>query len=125
MTSAGPWRFDDDPRAVRTARSLVAETLTGWGLTELLDDAAVVASELLTNACRHGAAPIALALFRTDGGVALEVSDGSPVLPVWQDPGEYGRFGMWVIESLAQVTVQAGPAGKTIRAELPLIKVVA
>lgn len=47
------------------------------------------------------------------------------MLPVWQDPGEYGRFGMWVIESLSQVTVQAGPTGKTIRAELPLIDVVA
>lgn len=48
-------RFD----AVRTAREFARSTLGSWGLAELFDDVALVASELVTNALRHalGALP--------------------------------------------------------------------
>ncbi|MFJ5232018.1 ATP-binding protein [Kitasatospora sp. NPDC088391] len=39
--------------AVRTAREFTRDTLNGWGLGELFDDVALVASELVTNALRH------------------------------------------------------------------------
>ena len=116
---AGPWRLDDDPCLVRTARRLVGETLATWGLDALRDDAVLVVSELLTNGSRHGRPPLTLALTRTGSGAVIEVGDGSPAPPVKQDPGESGRFGMWVVESLAHVTVEIGPGGKTVRAVLP------
>ncbi|MDH6124652.1 hypothetical protein P3T39_001597 [Kitasatospora sp. GP82] len=46
-------RFD----AVRTAREFARSTLHGWGLGELFDDIALVASELVTNALRHALEP--------------------------------------------------------------------
>ncbi|GAA2133558.1 ATP-binding protein [Kitasatospora kazusensis] len=43
--------------AVRTAREFARSTLQGWGLGDLFDDVALVASELVTNALRHALAP--------------------------------------------------------------------
>ncbi|MER5642002.1 ATP-binding protein [Kitasatospora sp. NPDC002227] len=39
--------------AVRTAREFTRTTLQDWGLGDLFDDVALVASELVTNALRH------------------------------------------------------------------------
>ncbi|WP_280665053.1 MULTISPECIES: ATP-binding protein [unclassified Kitasatospora] len=39
--------------AVRTARDFARTTLQQWGLSDLFDDVALVASELVTNALRH------------------------------------------------------------------------
>ncbi|WP_344327619.1 ATP-binding protein [Kitasatospora putterlickiae] len=48
--------------AVRTARDFARSSLQRWGLGELFDDVALVASELVTNALRHaiGACPTAV-----------------------------------------------------------------
>jgi len=43
--------------AVRTAREFARSTLQGWGLGDLFDDVALVASELVTNALRHALEP--------------------------------------------------------------------
>ncbi len=40
--------------SVRQARRFTRETLGRWGLSELFDNVALVASELVTNALRHG-----------------------------------------------------------------------
>ncbi|QKV94126.1 ATP-binding protein [Streptomyces sp. NA02950] len=45
-----PSRFE----AVRGARQFTGSTLRQWGLPELFDDVALVVSELVTNALRHG-----------------------------------------------------------------------
>src|SRR5690606_16409039 len=37
-----------------TARRLTRNTLQGWGLETLVDDASVIVSELVTNALRYG-----------------------------------------------------------------------
>ena len=42
------------PESVGEARRFTRETLQRWGLAELFDDVALVASELVTNALRHG-----------------------------------------------------------------------
>ncbi|QMU68741.1 ATP-binding protein [Streptacidiphilus sp. P02-A3a] len=43
--------------SVRTAREFTKLTLNRWQLTDLFDDIALVASELVTNALRHALAP--------------------------------------------------------------------
>lgn len=43
--------------AVSSARKFTRRTLQRWGLTEQFDDVALVVSELVTNAMRHGLAP--------------------------------------------------------------------
>ncbi|MBO8192373.1 ATP-binding protein, partial [Streptomyces oryzae] len=43
--------------AVSSARDFTRRTLRHWGLTEEFDDVALVVSELVTNAMRHGLTP--------------------------------------------------------------------
>ncbi|WP_326598381.1 ATP-binding protein [Streptomyces sp. NBC_01803] len=43
------------PESVRQARDFTRNTLQGWRLPELFDGVALVVSELVTNALRHGA----------------------------------------------------------------------
>jgi hypothetical protein len=43
-----------DPRSVGTARDFCLSTMRRWGVQDRGDDVAVVVSELLTNALRHG-----------------------------------------------------------------------
>ncbi|MCP3820007.1 ATP-binding protein [Streptomyces sp. A3M-1-3] len=99
------------------ARRVVSEQLTSWRLLHLVDDLLLIASELVTNAVRHGAAPVTLALslhlltaHRTAGFVRLEVSDtgtgfnAAAVTASWQRAGasfgEHGR-GLVLVDALA------------------------
>src|SRR5262245_12271106 len=45
------------PESVRAAREFTAATLRGWKLEALVEEAVIVASELVTNAIRHGICP--------------------------------------------------------------------
>ncbi|GAA4617590.1 hypothetical protein GCM10023195_78600 [Actinoallomurus liliacearum] len=115
-------RLDQDPEAVITARALTGTVLAGWD-ADLVEDAILVTSELVTNALAHGSAPVTLAItVRTEPEptVILDVTDASPVLPVQDLPGEVGHFGLWIAEELARVTIHPGPNGKTVRAEFVL-----
>lgn len=108
-------RLDGDPCAVRTARALVAEALHAWGRTGLLDDAALVVSELVTNALVHGAPPVMLML-NCDNDLIIEVADAGGDLPVKRLPGSAGHFGVWLAEELCELDVQPYWSGKVIRA---------
>ena len=74
--------FDSSAESVAQARRLVKRQLDDWGQSDLSDDARLVVSELLTNAALHAKPPIKLRLARLPTGVRLEVSDGSPELPL-------------------------------------------
>jgi anti-sigma regulatory factor (Ser/Thr protein kinase) len=115
-------RLDEDPAAVITARALVGTVLAGWD-TDLVEDAVLVTSELVTNAIAHGTAPVTLTVtVRTEPEptVILDVADASPELPEQDLPGEVGHFGLWIAEELARVTIHPGQGGKTVRAEFVL-----
>ena len=47
----------DEPDAVPAGRRFVHDQLLARGAHDSLDDATVVAAELLANACQHGTAP--------------------------------------------------------------------
>lgn len=74
--------FDSSAESVAQARRLVERQLDDWGQSDLSDAARLVVSELLTNAALHAKPPIKLRLARLPAGVRLEVSDGSPELPL-------------------------------------------
>ena len=74
--------FDASTDSVARARRLVASQLDAWSLSELSDDARLVASELLTNAALHAQPPIRMRLSRLASGIRLEVSDGSRDMPL-------------------------------------------
>jgi hypothetical protein len=77
--------------AARAAREFTGQILRGWGLLVLADDAAVIVSELVTNALMHGGSAVngaaredvELILWRRPGQVVCAVTDpgtGTPVL---------------------------------------------
>src|SRR5215472_13350862 len=44
-----------DPESARMARDFTATTLRGWQLDDVIFEAGLIATELVTNAIRHGA----------------------------------------------------------------------
>jgi DcmR-like sensory protein/histidine kinase-like protein len=71
--------------AVPAARRFVDGVLGAWGAEEVAWDAAVVTSELATNAVRHGSSPFRASVQRVDGAVRIAVED---VAPGWPDRGD-------------------------------------
>ncbi|RGA04714.1 ATP-binding protein [Microbispora triticiradicis] len=101
------------PRAesVHSARSFAAGTLSGWGMTDLLDGMELVVSELATNALRHGMTltcdrpreVIRLSLIRRGPHVACAITDPGSNAPVLRDPSPFepGGLGLHIVESLS------------------------
>ncbi|GIF14771.1 ATP-binding protein [Actinoplanes teichomyceticus] len=104
-----------------TARRAVVAVLLGWGFRdpEWLDAAAVVVSELVTNAVRHGGGCVALHVEAHGERVMVSVADGSSVVPRRRDPDDVGGRGIALIEALsAGWTVHNHEGGKQVRVRL-------
>lgn len=78
--------FAPDPGSVARARDFVCAHLLVHGLSALVDDVRLVASELTTNAVMHARTPVTVSLTRERHSVLLRVQDGSPRLPRPADP---------------------------------------
>jgi anti-sigma regulatory factor (Ser/Thr protein kinase) len=113
--------FDSSAESVAQARRLVERQLDDWGQSDLSDDARLVVSELLTNAALHAKPPIKLRMARLPAGVRLEVSDGSPEVPLKVRAGSdvmTGR-GWSLVEALCDSWgVQPAGRGKVVWATL-------
>ncbi|MGW5638004.1 ATP-binding protein [Streptomyces sp. NPDC003832] len=115
-------------------RGDVRDQLVQWGRTDIADDAALVTSELLTNARLHGMPPVRLALTLRGGRsgdqrLRIEVTDSGPAFDTdlvrarWRHPSADlcgGGRGLLLVDALC-----AGwgdrPLGRghTVWAELP------
>jgi anti-sigma regulatory factor (Ser/Thr protein kinase) len=104
----------DDLEAAGQARQFTRSTLTGWGMPALVDNAAIIVSELLSNAMRYGltapaqlpvpAHPVWLGLLRRGTTVLCAVCDPGTDVPVLKEPdyfAETGR-GLHVIDALSE-----------------------
>ncbi|GAB3407867.1 ATP-binding protein [Flindersiella endophytica] len=123
------WRLEVDlppkEQAASTARHVLHQVLTSWGRAQLLEDAGIVASELITNAVQHAANAGQLRLdVRVDehGRLRIAVDDGSEELPTLQEPTidtEAGR-GLLIVTQLSnRWGVEPRPGrGKQVWAEL-------
>ncbi|MGW3626859.1 SpoIIE family protein phosphatase [Streptomyces sp. NPDC000880] len=78
ITARAAASFDPVGRSVATARAFVRDTLQGWGYSDVVDDAVVLTSELVTNAVVHAGTAADVLCLRTDEGVRVEVSDRYP-----------------------------------------------
>ncbi len=121
------WVFPAAPDAVRTARSLVRHTLREWELDSVVDVAALLVSELVTNALRHATGPIGVRVVRGPAGAAgillVEVSDPLPDPPrerVARPDDEDGRGLQLVASATRRWGTRPGEAGKTVWFELAL-----
>ncbi|MET9497904.1 ATP-binding protein [Streptomyces sp. NPDC006552] len=95
--------------------------LTAGQTRRLREDALLIASELASNALRHGGGITRFRARVQDGALLVEVSDPSPRAPQLRphDPTVPGGFGWMMVNNLAHtVTVETDGRGKTIRAAL-------
>lgn len=108
--------------SVPTARHFVESVLSGWGLPELGWTAAMLTSELATNATLHAGTSFRVRVLRTgEATVRLEVSDTSLRLPQQRHhsaTSTTGR-GLRIVGELSTAWgVQASEDGKTVWVEL-------
>ncbi|THA35359.1 GAF domain-containing protein [Streptomyces sp. A1277] len=78
ITARAAATFDPVARSVATARAFVRDTLQGWGYTDVVDDAVVLTSELVTNAVVHAGTAADVLCLRTEDGVRVEIADHYP-----------------------------------------------
>lgn len=87
------------PESPGEARRFVASWLERWGYSELIDTAALITSELATNAVEHAGQRFTVALDDLGDGVHVAVGDPAPALPMPHDD-TFGR-GMQIVSALA------------------------
>ncbi len=147
--ASGDWRWAPDPGPlgwacppafayglgadtglVCTAREFTASTLRRWGAGSRVDDIAIVVSELLTNALRHGLPrlpeladvpsrnPIRFGLRQTGPWVLCAVADPSRSVPVTRVPSSFAETGrgLHIIRALSDTWGYTTPddAGKVV-----------
>ncbi|MEE1939239.1 SpoIIE family protein phosphatase [Streptomyces sp. TRM 70361] len=120
--STTSWTFPAETYAVRRARDAVRRALRGWGLDALVDDTALLVSELVTNSLRHAHGPIGVRMVR-GSSLLVEVSDPLPVPPRERTAtadDEGGRGIQLVARAARRWGTRYGPIGKTVWFELPL-----
>ncbi len=113
----------------RLARELVRKALDARATTSELDDAEVVASELVTNALQHtSGGPVRMDLDVYEDTAVFWVHDGDgradavqvPASPPDEDQLEGGR-GLFLVDALAdRWFVWPAPRGKAVAAVMPL-----
>ncbi|MFJ6747059.1 MULTISPECIES: ATP-binding protein [unclassified Streptomyces] len=116
------WSFPADPGSVRTARSMVREALSDWGLDGTVDVAVLLVSELVTNSLRYASGPIGVRMvLLSGGGLLVEVSDPLPDPPLEREaaPDDEGGRGLQLVACSAQRWgTRRGKSGKTVWFEL-------
>lgn len=114
-------RFESTPLAIGAARRFVARTLERWGCGNVVEDAAVVVSELATNAVLHARSAFHVSIDVVDEGIRIAVHDDSPIVPT---PREYSETsatgrGLRMVDALAaRWGTVPRPDRKTVWAEL-------
>ena len=74
-------RLTAGPESPALARRFVAACLRRWGLGSRVDDAALLTSELVTNAVRYAGPPLLVRVDRAGDGVIVSVQDPEPAHP--------------------------------------------
>jgi anti-sigma regulatory factor (Ser/Thr protein kinase) len=110
VDDASQFVLPNDGHAAGRARQAVRRTFTRWHLASVVEDAVLVASELVTNAIRYGLPPVGLLLRRRVGQVRIDVNDARPE-PVKAaekaaDLAESGR-GLEIVDAVADETGSA------------------
>ena len=114
-------RLRADPHAPRLARRIVRDELAGADLPARVhvEDAALVASELVTNSVRAGAATIDIDVRASEGRVDLLVADDAPGWPTPRNAAadDLDGRGLAIVDELAhRWTTSPGNPGKSVTA---------
>ena len=123
-TEVAEVRVPDRPDSVCAARVFLTRLLDGWGVDEhAIADASLLATELMTNAVRHGQGKVELCVEASDGHLHVAVHDDGTEAPVvtHAGPASPGGRGMWIVQSIANdwgPEMDADTPGKTVWFEL-------
>jgi anti-sigma regulatory factor (Ser/Thr protein kinase) len=106
------------PDSTPAARAFLSRLLDGWGLPdEVIDDASLLATELMSNAVRHGTGTVTLRVEVEEGVVQVRVHDEAEELPVLRetDPTSLGGRGLFIVQCVAdQWGSDPDDSGKTV-----------
>jgi anti-sigma regulatory factor (Ser/Thr protein kinase) len=112
------------PRTVGQARRAVRQFCRSGHHESLADDAELLTSEVMTNACRYSTGVITVLALRNTASVVVRVTDdhtgGDPLLIVEQDPGRENGRGLFLVDAIAGAwgtTLHAG--GTSVWFRLP------
>lgn len=113
------------PEIVPAARQFVLDCLATWRLRpEISSDAALLVSELVTNALRHGPPPVYLDVALHADRIRISVADSSRVQPrplrveTWSESGR----GLALLDATAAAWgIDVQPPGKWVWCELDRI----
>jgi PAS domain S-box-containing protein len=129
ITARASASFEPVGRSVAVARAFVRDTLHGWGFADVVDDAVVLTSELVTNAVVHAGTAADVRCLRYETAVRVEVADHYPEREVplqgrgrpHRDPDHEGGRGLLLCAALAsRWGVEYTPAGKHVWFQLDL-----
>jgi anti-sigma regulatory factor (Ser/Thr protein kinase) len=116
-----------DVGALRAVRHAMADQAAAAGFSVVRrDDIVLVASELATNALRHGRQPSTLRSWSGPADLVVEVHDGGrlddPLVGRRRpEPASPGARGLWLVHELADlVQVRSDDAGTRVRASFRL-----
>lgn len=111
-------------RSVSMARSVSTLFLSAVGVAaKAVADTALVVTELVANAVRHGEDPLGMGLAVKDDTVRIEVSDGGellkPIVAASANPDLTDGRGLALVEASSERWgVEIHPNGKTVWAEV-------
>ncbi|MFF8018377.1 SpoIIE family protein phosphatase [Streptomyces sp. NPDC007929] len=129
ITARAAASFEPVGRSVASARSFVRDTLQGWGFADIVDDAVVLTSELVTNAVVHAGTSADVLCLRSDEGARIEVADRYPEREIplqatainMGSPDREGGRGLQLCAALAgRWGVEYTPTHKTVWFQLEL-----
>lgn len=109
--------FPSTVEEVRTVRLGARDYLEHEGVVDDLDVIEMLMSELLSNAVRHGDAPLHAAVDVTHDVISVEVADSSRREPIIlpKDPTRIGGNGMRIISTFAHAWgIRRCDAGKAV-----------
>jgi anti-sigma regulatory factor (Ser/Thr protein kinase) len=114
--------FDPEPRQVLEARRFVTAVLSSWHIE--CDDAALLASELATNAVLHARSEFQVTVVGHPDRIRIEVSDGNSRLPSFSvvPADAYSGRGLMLVQALSGAwgVESHSDNGKTIWFEVPV-----
>ncbi|MER5638633.1 SpoIIE family protein phosphatase [Kitasatospora sp. NPDC002227] len=133
VTARAAATFEPVGRSAAAARGFVRDTLLGWGLPEVVDDAVVLVSELVTNAVVHAGTAAEVSCEREPESLRIGVTDRHPErgLPSfahvptssdrYADPDGEGGRGLLMCAALSSTWgVEYSAGRKTVWFRLPL-----
>jgi anti-sigma regulatory factor (Ser/Thr protein kinase) len=89
-----------DEQAPALARAFATQLLEAWNIGRAFELVLLIASELVTNAVKHGQSPITIRISTEGANVRVEVSDCGDATPVPRAPDANGGFGLLLINSV-------------------------